>query len=135
MNREMRRGRQVRERSEVWSSLTSPRVEPGAEEGGVLGSSAAPSPALVETSGSLGGRGGVRVGLWPPLPSIGLRKDPWRLGEGLAHSGARSLLAHQHGRVRLATGWPVFDPPLTEFVFAQIRASSSRSLFHRSLHC
>lgn len=34
MNREMRRGRQVRERSEVWSSLTSPRVEPGAEEGG-----------------------------------------------------------------------------------------------------
>lgn len=34
MNREMRRGRQVRERSEVWSSLTSPRVEPGAEGGG-----------------------------------------------------------------------------------------------------
>lgn len=125
--------RQGEERGLVTTHL--PQSGARSRRGGILGSSAAPSPALVETSGSLGGGGGVRVGVWPPLPSIGLRKDPWRLGEGLAHSGACSLLAHQHGRVRLAMGWPVLDPPLTEFVFAQIRASSSRSLFHRSLHC
>lgn len=114
VNREMRRGRGVGERSKVWSPLTSPDVDPTAgEEGGAPGKFCSHFPALAETSegqskGVAFGRRGRDRGGWWALSSSASRPDgttPSRAGRGWQREGRSPTRSAPVGLGPLCPNW------------------------------